>query len=253
MSVTPTIVPASSPVVTVEHWFDFICPFCYIAQDRNGVLRENGIRIAEHGLQIHPEIGPGGMPVGPRVGATYDFLAQEAETAGLPLNWSDRIPNSRPALGAFEWLNATDSEVAGRFAEKVFAAYFAEGRDIESAELLVTLAEEAGADADGLRAALATTTVDDALHVSEAQARAYGISGTPTWVVGDQQVSGLRPRRWFADLAASLTREEQAEQAHSGDQAEQAPSGDQAEDAAACAVVPEAEDAAACAVPREKE
>jgi hypothetical protein len=27
----------------VLHWYDFICPFCYIAQDRNRILRDNGV------------------------------------------------------------------------------------------------------------------------------------------------------------------------------------------------------------------
>lgn len=60
----------------VEHWFDFTCPYCYLAQDRNRILGEHGITVLEHGLQIHPEIGPGGTPAGPRVGPQYEFLAR---------------------------------------------------------------------------------------------------------------------------------------------------------------------------------
>ncbi|MCI2422534.1 nitroreductase family protein [Saccharopolyspora sp. K220] len=88
-----------SGTVTAEHWFDFICPFCYVAQDRNQVLREHGIHVVEHALQIHPEIGPGGTQVGPRSGPTYEFLAREAEAAGLPLRWTDRICCLRRSCG----------------------------------------------------------------------------------------------------------------------------------------------------------
>lgn len=52
--------------------------------------------MVEHALQVHPEIGPGGTPAGPRSGMAYEFLAREAEAAGLPLRWTDRIPYSRP-------------------------------------------------------------------------------------------------------------------------------------------------------------
>lgn len=31
--------------MSVEHWFDFVCPFCYVAQDRNRLLREHGIEV----------------------------------------------------------------------------------------------------------------------------------------------------------------------------------------------------------------
>lgn len=197
---------AIGPGLTVEHWFDFICPYCYVAQDRNRVLRRHGIHVVEHGLRIHPEIGPGGVPAGPRTGPAYEFLAREAEAAGLGLHWTERIPYSRPALAAFEWLSDADPEDGERFAEAVFSAYFADGRDIESADLLVTLADEAGGDAGGLRAALASAAMNDALNRSAALASENGVAATPTWVGGGQRISGLRPRAWFDDWAAALTR-----------------------------------------------
>ena len=192
--------------VTVEHWFDVICPYCYVAQDRNRILRERGIRVAEHALQIHPEIGPGGIPAGPRSGPAYEFLAREAEAAGLPLRWTDRIPYSRPALAAFEWLHKTNPEVGERFAAAVFAAYFADGLDIESLDPLVGRAERAGGDANALRAALASTEANDALTRSEVLAHQNAVVGTPTWIAGGQRISGLRPRQWFDDWAATLIR-----------------------------------------------
>jgi predicted DsbA family dithiol-disulfide isomerase len=207
MSVVPeAVTDPSSRVVTVEHWFDVICPYCYVAQDRNRILREHGIHVVEHALQIHPEIGPGGTPAGPRSGPSYEFLAQEAEAAGLPLRWTDRIPYSRPALAAFEWLHKTNHEVGERFAAMVFAAYFADGLDIESLDLLVNLAEQAGGDANALRAASASTEANDALARSEVLAHQNAVVGTPTWIAGGQRISGLRPRQWFEDWAAALTR-----------------------------------------------
>lgn len=207
MSVVPAAVsPSVSPAVTVEHWFDFICPYCYLAQDRNRILREHRVQVVEHALQIHPEIGPGGTPAGPRSGPAYDFLAREAEAVGLPLRWTDRIPYSRPALAAFEWLRTARPEVAERFAATVFEAYFGRGQDIESADLLATLAESAGGDASALRTTFASAAAAEALARSEALAREHGVGSTPTWVVDGRQVTGLRPRQWFDDWAATLTR-----------------------------------------------
>jgi DSBA-like thioredoxin domain len=48
----------------VLHWFDFICPFCYIAQDRNRILRDAGVAVVDLPMQIHPEIGAGGASSG---------------------------------------------------------------------------------------------------------------------------------------------------------------------------------------------
>lgn len=192
--------------VTVEHWFDFICPYCYVSQDRNDALREHGIHVVDHGLRIHPEIGPGGTLVGSRTGPAYEFLAGEAAAAGLALNWTDRIAYSRPALGAFEWLSESRPEAGERFAKAVFSAYFADGRDIESPDLLVALADEAGGDASGLRAALASAAANEALAQSELLASEHGVAATPTWIAGRQRVSGLRPRQWFEGWATTLAR-----------------------------------------------
>jgi predicted DsbA family dithiol-disulfide isomerase len=190
--------------MVLEHWFDFVCPYCYIAPDRNRILRDHGIEVVEHGLRIHPEIPAGGSPAGPRVGPSYDFLAEQAAEAVLPLNWSERMPNTRTALAAFEWLRASDTAVAERFAESVFTAYFAERLDIESVDLLATLAAAAGGDADGLRAALSDGTAYDALAESERRAAEHGVMSTPTWIIEDQTFSGLRPRPWFEELANVL-------------------------------------------------
>jgi predicted DsbA family dithiol-disulfide isomerase len=190
---------------TAVHWFDVICPYCYVAQDRNRILRAHGVEVVEHALQIHPEIGPGGTPAGPRSGPAYEFLAREAEAAGLPLRWTDRIPYSRPALAAFEWLRTADPETGARFASAVFAAYFVDGLDIESEDLLVILAGEAGGDTDGLRAAMASGAAHDALTRSEALARRYDVEGTPTWIGGGRRISGLRPRQVFEDWVGTLT------------------------------------------------
>lgn len=189
--------------VVTEHWFDFTCPFCYVAQDRNRVLREHGIQVVEHAIQIHPEIGPGGVVVGARSGPMYDFLASEAKAAGLPLRWTDRIAWSRPALGVAEWIEHTHPGASERFSASVFDAYFGAGKDIESPELLVALGEQAGVD---IRPALESAEADEALARSEALARAHGVTGTPTWIAGEQRVSGLRPREWFATWAESLRR-----------------------------------------------
>ncbi|MEU4095782.1 DsbA family protein [Streptomyces sp. NPDC026673] len=192
--------------VTAEHWFDFICPYCYVARDRNRILRGHGIRVVEHALQIHPEIGPGGIPAGPRRGPAYAFVAEEAAAAGLPLRWTDRIASSRPALAAFEWLAANGPRTTSvRFAEAVFAANFAEGRDIESEDLLLSLAEDAGGDAEGLHRVWNPGSMTEALARSRSLASRYGVHGTPTWVSGRHGISGLRPRQWFHDWATALT------------------------------------------------
>jgi len=83
---------------TVLHWFDFICPFCYLGQQRNQILSRHGLEIVHLPFQIHPDIPPEGVEAGPRDGPMYQALEREAAQTGLSLNWPPRLPGTRTAL-----------------------------------------------------------------------------------------------------------------------------------------------------------
>src|SRR3954468_4775293 len=87
----------------VLHWYDFICPFCYVAQQRNAILVRRGLDVVELPFQAHPDIPAEGIAAGPRDGPMYAMLAREAAEAGLPLNWPPRLPDTRRALAVAEW------------------------------------------------------------------------------------------------------------------------------------------------------
>jgi predicted DsbA family dithiol-disulfide isomerase len=89
---------------TVLHWFDVICPFCYLGQQRNQILSRHGLEIVHLPFQIHPDIPPEGVEAGPRDGPMYQALEREAAQTGLSLNWPPRLPGTRTALAAAEWV-----------------------------------------------------------------------------------------------------------------------------------------------------
>src|SRR5712664_3159525 len=82
----------------VLHWYDFLCPFCYVAQHRNAILLQHGLGVVELPFQAHPDIPPGGISAGPRNGPMYAMLEREAREARLPLHWPRHLPNTRRAL-----------------------------------------------------------------------------------------------------------------------------------------------------------
>src|SRR4051812_44086239 len=87
----------------VLHWYDFICPFCYVGQHRNAILVRHGFHVVELPFQAHPDIPVGGISAGLRNGQMYVTLEREAAEAGLPLKWPSHLPNTRHALAAAEW------------------------------------------------------------------------------------------------------------------------------------------------------
>jgi predicted DsbA family dithiol-disulfide isomerase len=181
------------------HWFDVICPFCYIAQDRNRILRSSGHALVELPLQIHPEIGPGGAAAPSRDGRMYSFLADQAREAGLELQWSSKIPYSANALAAAELVRTTVPEAHLAFTTAVFDAYFARAEDIEDPAVLAQCGAAAGLE-PSFRFPSAPDSVTALLAYGLAEAERLGVNSTPSWLVSGQVVAGLYPRAAFTNI-----------------------------------------------------
>jgi len=192
---------------TVLHWYDFICPFCYVGQQRNAILSSNGLNVVELPFQAHPDIPLGGIPAGrQRSGQMYAMLEREAEEAGLQLNWPQRLPNTRMALAAAEWTRQHRSSSFAQFNKDLFEAHFVLNEDLEDPAVIDQHASESGVDLPALHAGLADGTAMDAVTASEMIGRKYGVRGTPAWLFAQGLIMGLRPATDFERLANEAMR-----------------------------------------------
>jgi predicted DsbA family dithiol-disulfide isomerase len=185
----------------VLHWYDFICPFCYIGQQRNAILRRRGLVVVELALQAHPEIPVGGIQVGPRDGLMYATLDREAKEAGLPLHWPRHLPNTRKALAAAEWVRRHRPVGAARFHRQLFEAHFALGQDLEDQRVIDEYATQSGIDLAALHAALDDGSAARLVDETEVIGRGHGVYGTPAWFLSGRLIAGLRSAGDFEDIA----------------------------------------------------
>ena len=185
---------------TVLHWYDFVCPFCYVGQQRNAILDRRGLEVVELPFQAHPEIPAGGVAAGSRSGPMYVMLEREAANAGLPLNWPPRLPNTRRALAAAEWTRRFQPSAFPRLHKDLFAAHFALGEDLGDPAVIDRHASEAGVDLNALHAALVDGSAVDAVTDAEALGRAHGVNGTPAWFADGQLIMGLQSPAEFERL-----------------------------------------------------
>jgi predicted DsbA family dithiol-disulfide isomerase len=191
----------SDDVPTVLTWYDFVCPFCYVGQHRTAILVRDGIHVVELPFQIHPEIPPGGIAVGPRHGPMYAVLEREAREAKLSLRWPARLPNTRRALAAAEWVRRNQPDAFRQFHQRLFEAHFALDENLEDAAVIDRHAGESGVDVAALRAGLADGSGAAAVADAETVGRAWGVQGTPAWLVGQRLISGLLPAPEFENVA----------------------------------------------------
>jgi predicted DsbA family dithiol-disulfide isomerase len=192
---------------TVLHWYDFICPFCYVGQQRNAILVRHGFQVVELAFQAHPEIPPGGIPAGARNGPMYLMLEREAREAGLPLHWPQRLPNTRLALAAAEWVRRHQPGVFLQLHTALFQAHFVLGEDLEDPAVIDRHASESSVDLGVLHAALADGSAVAGLIEAESVGREYGVQGTPAWLLNQRLIVGLRPAAEFERLAEYALRE----------------------------------------------
>jgi predicted DsbA family dithiol-disulfide isomerase len=93
--------------------------------------------------------------------------------------------------------------------ERLFRAYFTEGRHVGRIDDLVDLATDVGLDADEVRTALAESTYAPAVTADLEQARAYGISAVPFFVLdGRYGVAGAQAPEVIAQALAQAAASE---------------------------------------------
>ena len=110
-----------------------------------------------------------GLPYGNRTHTYNSRLAQELS------KWGERFPESL-------LLN-----------QKIFEAYFVDGQNLANQNLLAELAGEAGLSTQEAREVLENRVFKEAVDVDWMRSRQIGISGVPTFVIGQYGISGAQP------------------------------------------------------------
>lgn len=188
----------------VDFHFDFSSPYAYFASTRIDALA------ARHGRACRWRpmlLGPafrasGNQPLAdqPLKGAysrhDWDRLSRLWQ---VPYRAPDRFPvATQAAARVFLWLDAADGAAAKAFGARVFAAYFAEGRPIDAADLAADLAAEMGHDRAQARAAVDDPAWKDLLRRETDGAVAAGVFGAPFFVVDGEGFWGA-DRLWMVE------------------------------------------------------
>jgi predicted DsbA family dithiol-disulfide isomerase len=192
----------------IEVYSDTVCPWCYLGYARlQQALAERPAQAVELRwlpFELNPDLPAEGRERGEylreRFGDVDRFAKAQATLqalgaeAGIRFDFAAirRMPNTRRSHALITWAGAhgVQSEVKRR----VLAAYFAEGRDIGDPDTLAAIAAEAGLDAAAARAAVDDPRLHESVAALEQQARAWQISGVPTFIFGRRYAfSGAQP------------------------------------------------------------
>jgi predicted DsbA family dithiol-disulfide isomerase len=176
---------AAARAVRVEVWSDYVCPFCYLEEPvlkRTEEEFKDRVEVRWRAFELRPDPVPTLDPQGVYL---QDIWARAvypmAEARGMTLRLPPVQPRSRLALEAAEY-----ARQQGRYAEMhhaIFRAFFEDGKDIGSREVLLEIGAEAGLNREELRVALEEGRFTSRVVEDEHLAQEIGISGVPALVI----------------------------------------------------------------------
>ncbi|HXS16404.1 MAG TPA: DsbA family protein [Polyangiaceae bacterium] len=191
---------------------DFVCPFCYIAERSTvpRLVKEFGLTLEWHGFELHPTTPRGGKPLSALFpGADLDALHARTRAFAATFGVTDFDPpkwlsNTRRALAAAEYARAQGQLEA--FRQAAFLANFRDGLDLEQEDTLRVIARAAGLDESATVSASDDPTYLDLIDHKQSQAKKAGVTGIPTFVLGNHRAVGCQPyERLVAFVHAALS------------------------------------------------
>jgi predicted DsbA family dithiol-disulfide isomerase len=203
--------------VRIEVWSDVVCPWCYIGKRRLEAALErfphrDEVEVVWRSFQLDPSVPEGethallpvlaakyGRPL-EEVRAMVRHVEETAAGEGLRYSLADGVGGN--TLLAHELTHlAAGHGLQGAMEERLFSAYFQEGRSVFDVDSLVPLAVEVGLDEAEVRAALADSRFRPAVLEDARTAQALGATGVPFFVVDRRYgAAGAQP----ADLLLQL-------------------------------------------------
>jgi predicted DsbA family dithiol-disulfide isomerase len=193
----------------VEIWSDVVCAWCYIGKRRfeealASFAGRDDVEVTWRSFELDPEGSREPISLTRQLAEKYDIDADEAaerharatRTAagvGLELHLDRALSgNTFDAHRVIHLARAKGLQAEAQ--ERLFRAYFSEGRPISDRETLAELGGSVGLDADEVRGMLESDRFADEVREDELTASRFGITGVPFFVLDRRlAMSGAQP------------------------------------------------------------
>jgi len=176
---------------------DYICPFCYVGYLRLEKLRAHYDLAVNWALvEIHPDSPAAGKPVEElgysqaRLDSLLDALGEMAREEGVTLSPHTFTTNSHRALLLAEASKQHGAGVFYRLHRRLFESFLVEGHNIGDPAVLRSLAAECGVPDETVEQAWHDPGYAQRLQRNLAAAVRTGATGTPTFFIGEQRLTG---------------------------------------------------------------
>lgn len=202
-------------MIRIDLFSDVVCPWCFIGKRRleRAIKSRKTQPISIHwrAFQLNPHMPPEGMLRqhyvkakfgGPeRANQIYSNIRSAGESEGLDFAFEKitRTPNTLAAHRLISWATAHDK--GSTLVEALFQAYFFEGRDLGSIDILAEVAMENGLDRDAAKAFLHSQNGFMEVAAETRYAYENGVTGVPCFIFNKRySVAGAQEPEAFFPL-----------------------------------------------------
>lgn len=213
---------SAAPSLNIDVWSDIACPWCYIGHStlHEAIEQYDGeVAVRYHSYELAPDT-PTDFE-----GSEVDFLVDHkgmssdqvqqmlqqvtatGESVGVTFNFAQvRHTNTLRAHEALH--HAAEHGKQEELLQRLFRAYFTEGRHLGQDSVLAELAGEVGLDGEALLADLNAERYAGDVHRDIKHAQQMGVRGVPFFVfAGQYGVSGAQSAQTFAEVLDQVASE----------------------------------------------
>ncbi len=209
------------PQLRLTLFTDYICPFCYIGDLRLQRLQEDyDVLINFRFIEIHPDT--------PQLGTTVDSLdysheqwqgmmdglVDMAQEEGITLAPVTLLANSHQALLLAEAVKKEGRKIFYKFNQALYEQYFLSGRNIGDDGVLREIAQASGVSDEVIDEAWSDPEYEKTLQMNMSMAVKAGVTGTPTFFIGQQRLTGAVSTLKLKQVAKAYINEKNKQGSH---------------------------------------
>jgi len=203
-----------STPLKIDFVSDVSCPWCAIGlksldQALANIGDEAAVSLHFQPFELNPKMAPEGQDIGEHLAEKYGSTAAQQEQAremirargaevgfDFAMGKRSRIYNTFDAHRLLHW-----AELEGKqkeLKEALFGAYFTQGEDPSSHEVLLRVAGEVGLDTGAAAEVLQTNRFADEVREREQFFQRHGINSVPAVIINERHlISGGQPAAVF--------------------------------------------------------
>ncbi|WP_368564038.1 DsbA family oxidoreductase [Pseudoxanthomonas sp. UTMC 1351] len=213
-----------SKPVKIDFVSDVVCPWCAVGLSalEQAIARvgdELQVELHFQPFELNPQMAAEGEDVTEHLTRKYgigeaqvaqngEAIRARGEALGFTFDMARRrrIYNTFDAHRLLHWAGEQSAQQQRELKHALLRAYFTEGEDVSSSEVLVKSAEEVGLDGARAQAILSSDEYAEAVRAQEAFYRQQGIQAVPSVIFNDRHlVQGGQPVELFEQALRQLS------------------------------------------------